>query len=152
MGQFAPKSKWEKKEIHPVTFIVHFGTPGYFCMAFVNVHWNFFTKTDSSIKTVGTEYNIKPSGKPPDVMMEVKCSMSILSLSVSLVEFAVLVSVLSSSIKVKMSLRETGKQNLSCEEKVNSGFWSESYTTIGKEIIMFELATSISKYTGITRR
>lgn len=81
MGQFAPESKWEKKEMHPGTFIFQFGTLGYFCMTFANGHWNFCTKTASSTKTVGTGYNIQLSGKPPDALMEVKCSMSVLSLS-----------------------------------------------------------------------
>lgn len=81
MDQFSPESKWEKKEMHPSTFIFQFGTLGYFCMTFAKMHSNFFTKTASSIKTVETRYNIQLSGEPPDALTEVKCSMSILSLS-----------------------------------------------------------------------
>lgn len=38
MYYFTPESKWEKKEMHPDTFIFQFGTLGCFCMPFANVH------------------------------------------------------------------------------------------------------------------
>lgn len=75
MGQFTPESKWEKKEMHPGTFIFQFGTMGSFYVTFANLRWNFFAKTASSAKTAGTGCNIQLSGKLPDALIEVKCSM-----------------------------------------------------------------------------
>ena len=80
MYYFTPESKCEKKEMHPDTFIFQFGTLGYFCMPFANVHWYFFTQTASSTKITGTGCNIQPPRKIPDALMDVKCSVSILSL------------------------------------------------------------------------